>query len=95
MKKLLPIGSVVLLSGGEKHLMIIGVIQTNPEDGMEYDYLACLYPEGFVGQEHMYLFNHEEINRIDAEGFEDEEHDEFRNMLAEAIDNRETDEKTD
>ena len=85
MRDLLPIGSVVLLKGGEKCLMIIGVVQTNPNDGKQYDYLACLYPEGFIGLEYAYLFNHEEIDRIDAEGFTNEEHFIFRDRLAELL----------
>jgi len=86
MKKLLPIGSVVLLAGGDKRLMVMGVVQINPEDGVEYDYLACLYPEGFVGPEHIYLFNHEDIERTEAEGFMDDEFHDFRGKLAELID---------
>ena len=85
MRDLLPIGSVVLLKNGEKRLMIIGVIQTNPADGKQYDYLACLYPEGFVGPEYTYLFNSEDIQQIDAEGFADDEHHNFRAQLAELL----------
>ncbi|MDR0858014.1 MAG: DUF4176 domain-containing protein, partial [Oscillospiraceae bacterium] len=50
-KDLLPVGSVVLLNGADKRLMIYGVLQLNPEDGVQYDYLGCLYPEGYVGLE--------------------------------------------
>jgi len=85
MDELLPIGSIVLLNGGDKRLMIIGVVQINPEDEEEYDYLACLYPEGFVGPEHIYLFNHEDIENVVAEGFTDDEHYEFRDKLLEVI----------
>ena len=91
MKNLLPIGSVVLLDGADKRLMICGVIQVNPADGKEYDYLACLYPEGFVGFEHTYLFNHEDIKRIDVEGLADEEHDAFRAKLAGLLEVQEDD----
>jgi hypothetical protein len=85
MEELLPIGSIVLLNGGEKRLMIIGVLQVNPDDNEEYDYLACLYPEGFVGPEHIYLFNSEDIESVVAEGFTDDEHYEFRDSLLEVI----------
>ena len=88
MKDLLPIGSVVLLNGGDKRLMIIGVVQISPEDGTEYDYISCLYPEGFVGPEHIYLFSHEDIKRVDAKGFIDFEHNEFRKKLTERMDYR-------
>jgi len=95
MKNLLPIGSVVLLDGGEKRLMVIGVIQVNPADGKEYDYLACLYPEGFVGPEHTYLFNHDDIQNVDAEGYVNEEHKVFREQLAELLDERATQDAVD
>jgi len=85
MRDLLPIGSVVLLNDGEKRLTIIGIIQTDPTDGKQYDYLACLYPEGFIGLEHIYLFNHEDICNVDAEGFTDEEYRTFRGNLSELL----------
>ena len=86
MKELLPIGSIVLLTGGDKRLMIIGVVQINPDNNNEYDYMSCLYPEGFAGPEHIYLFNHEDIEHIIVEGFTDDEHYEFRDKLAKYID---------
>ena len=82
MENLLPIGSIITLTGGEKRLMICGIVQENPEDGKRYDYLAFPYPEGYVGEEHIYMFNHEEIKRVDAEGFMDEEYHVFREKLA-------------
>jgi len=90
MRDLLPIGTVVMLNNGEKRLMIFGVIQINPADGKQYDYLACLYPEGFIGPQHTYLFNHEDIESIDAEGFTDEEHKTFRSQLADLLQEQES-----
>lgn len=82
-KELLPIGTVVLLKDGEKRLMIIGVKQTNEEgEGKEYDYLGVLYPEGFIGADFQYLFNHEDIEEVIARGFEDAERDSFIEKLA-------------
>ena len=46
MDKYLPIGSVVLLKNGRKKIMIYGRKQMHVETGEEWDYLACLYPEG-------------------------------------------------
>ena len=89
MKNLLPIGSVVLLEGGEKRLMIIGMIQINPDDGKQYDYLACLYPEGFVGFEYTYLFNHKDIEKTYSQGFIDEEFYAFHEKLAELFGDQE------
>ena len=70
---LLPVGSVVILKGGEKRLMVCGVRQTNNDDGKEYDYIGVLYPEGFIGDDYRYLFNEEDIQEVFFRGFEDEE----------------------
>jgi hypothetical protein len=82
-KNLLPIGSVVLLKGAEKKLMIIGVKQTNTDTGTEYDYLSVLYPEGNLGGESQVMFNHEDIQDIFFRGYEDEEREEFLQKLEE------------
>ena len=60
-KNLLPIGSVVLLKGGEKRLMICGRIQTRAGSDRVYDYSACLYPEGITGPAGMYFFDREAV----------------------------------
>ena len=82
-KELLPVGSVVLLKDGEKRLMINGIMQTDAGgSGKEYDYLAVLYPEGHIGEEFQYLFNHDDINEVLFRGFEDEERVEFLSKLS-------------
>lgn len=82
-KDLLPIGSVVLLRDGEKRLMISGIMQSDASgDGQEYDYLGVLYPEGHIGEQFQYLFNHEDIQEIFFRGFEDEERRDFLEKLA-------------
>lgn len=58
-KNLLPIGSVVLLRGGEKRLMICGRIQTRAGSDKVYDYSACLYPEGITGRPAVRFANRE------------------------------------
>lgn len=81
-KELLPIGSIVLLKDGEKRLMIDGVMQSNEGgNGEEYDYLGVLYPEGHIGDQFQYLFNHEDIDKIIFRGYEDEERDNFIKKL--------------
>lgn len=82
-KDLLPIGSIVLLKDGEKRLMINGIMQ-NDAGGTKknYDYLGILYPEGHIGEDFQYLFNHEDINEIIFRGYEDEERIEFLKKLA-------------
>ena len=82
-KDLLPIGTIVVLKEGEKRLMIIGVMQSEASaNSKEYDYLGILYPEGHIGEQFQYLFNHEDINEIVFRGFEDKEREEFLNKLS-------------
>ena len=71
---LLPVGSIVLLKNGEKKLIVVGIMQSNAdENGQEYDYLGFLYPEGHIGNQFQYLFNHEDIKDVIFRGFEDDE----------------------
>ena len=82
-KKLLPIGSIVLLEEGEKRLMISGIMQSDASgNGEEYDYLGVLYPEGHIGDQFQYLFNHKDISEIIFRGFEDDERVEFLEKLS-------------
>lgn len=82
-KDLLPIGSIVVLNEGEKRLMISGIMQSDVENpDKEYDYMGLLYPEGNIGDQFQYLFNHSDIAQIVFRGFEDEERTEFLKRLA-------------
>ena len=79
MGKYLPIGTVVLLKNGSKRVMIYGRKQIHVETGQEWDYLACLYPEGNINEEFMYLFNHDQIDKVFYLGYKDEEELKFSN----------------
>ncbi len=72
-KKLLPIGSVVMLKGGQKRLMICGRIQTMAGNDVIYDYSGCFYPEGIVDPKKMSFFNADDIENIYFIGFQDPE----------------------
>lgn len=80
-KGLLPIGSVVLMEGASKKLMICGVKQTDNTEDILYDYIGVVYPEGNMGEGTQFLFNHEDIAEVFHRGFEDEERDEFIDKL--------------
>lgn len=80
-RKLLPVGSVVLLSGATKRLMIIGVRQTDKNTDIEYDYMGIFYPEGNMGEER-YLFNDEDIAERVFIGYSDPERESFLEQLA-------------
>ncbi|MBO0958730.1 DUF4176 domain-containing protein [Neobacillus sp. MM2021_6] len=77
MDKYLPIGSVVLLEGGTKRVMIYGRKQQELNTNKIWDYIACLYPEGNINEQYMYLFNHDQIDKIYFIGYQDEEEFEF------------------
>ena len=81
MEKYLPLGSVVLLEGGDKRVMIYGRRQKAVADDAEWDYIACLYPEGNLDDEHSYLFNHDQIERLYFIGYQDDEELEFHDAL--------------
>ncbi len=73
MKKYLPIGSVVLLKDSQKRIMIIGVKQKQANSDKIWDYCACLYPEGIIDPEQLFLFDAEQIERLYFVGLQDGE----------------------
>ena len=79
--ELLQIGSNELLEGAEKKLMIFGVGQTQLEENKDFDYIGVVYPEGNMGEGSQFLFNHSDIEEIVFRGYEDEERDNFLEML--------------
>ena len=84
--ELLPIGSVVLLNNSEKRLMVMGFCQAKPEDiNTVYDYCGCLYPEGYMDAENVYLFNHEQIAQVFSLGYMDVEQFEFRDRITQVL----------
>lgn len=84
-KELLPIGSVILLKGNIKKLMITGIkIAKEDEPENFYDYMGVLFPEGYVGDGSNFLFNHSEINDIVFRGYDNPERQSFINLMEEA-----------
>ncbi|MFD2658124.1 DUF4176 domain-containing protein [Gracilibacillus thailandensis] len=95
METLLPNGTIVLLKGGNKRLMIYGRkqlvtgeekedLQAQEEEITEqtmYDYIGVPYPEGYINQEYTYVFNHSDIIDIIFQGYEDQEEEEFQKIL--------------
>lgn len=80
--KYLPVGSIVLLTGGTKRLMVTGYcMQTEERPGVIYDYSGCLYPEGVIRSDVTSVFNHDQIERIDFVGFTDDEGKSFTDEL--------------
>ena len=82
MKKYLPLGTIVTLKETAKKLMIIGRYQISNEK--VYDYSACLFPEGYLGKDQMYVFNNSDIDMVYYIGMQNEEEFAFRKALIEA-----------
>ena len=80
--RLLPIGSVVLLEGGDMPLMIFGRAQTAVDDGRFWDYAAVPYPEGNSDREHTYLFDRGQVRELLFVGFQTEAEEELADHLA-------------
>lgn len=89
-KQLLPIGSVVLLNNGKKHLMIYGVLPIRAEDSQVFDYVGCLYPEGYISSEHCYMFNHKDIDEVIFLGHINSEQQVFSSKLNDFLEAKET-----
>lgn len=85
-KDLLPIGSVVILKGGDRKGMIVGRGQRSVETGEFYDYSACLYPEGVLDSHKLVLFNQDQIESIHFIGFQDKEALDYQKLLNDKID---------
>jgi hypothetical protein len=84
-KNLLPIGSVVLLEGGEKRVMICGRVQGKVGEERIYDYSACCYPEGILNSDEMLFFDHSAIDTVYFIGFQDTEEFAFRTNVLEQL----------
>ena len=86
-EKFLPIGTVVMLKGGTKRVMITGfcAMAENNTEKM-WDYSGCIYPEGALTSKQTCLFDHSQIEKIYHLGLaEDEEEKEFKAKLKEFL----------
>ena len=82
----LPLGSVVLLQGGTRKILIIarGLNVKREDDTYFFDYGGVLYPEGLTGDQMVY-FNHDGIVKVYFHGYSDGEDDAMVTTLDEYI----------
>lgn len=81
-ERFLPIGTVCTLNGINKKIMITGFFGVSYTGMIKmYDYVGYEYPEGMLLQNRSYLFNHEDIEKIDFIGYETNEHEIMNNNL--------------
>lgn len=85
-KKILPLGSVVLLEEGLQKLVVVGrgAIYVDQNTGKDTfaDYMSVLYPTG-LNPETTIFFNHENIDKVLFEGYSDEDEDRFIEVYTE------------
>lgn len=73
-EKYLPIGTVVLLKGGTKKVMINGYCAvTEAQKGKMFDYRGCPFPEGVLESSGVALFDHNQIQEIVHMGYKNDE----------------------
>ncbi|AZB41368.1 DUF4176 domain-containing protein [Bacillus sp. FJAT-42376] len=70
-RELLPIGSVVEIGLVQQALMIYGRKQEQENnENKVWDYVACPYPQGHIGQDTNVFFNHSQIEKLVFKGLE-------------------------
>lgn len=91
-ERFLPIGTVLLLKGGKKEVMITSycIFPTNIQikdgkavkpDQKMYEYGGCIYPEGILDSNMSCAFNHNQIEKILHLGYESEEYQRLSKVL--------------
>ena len=95
--KFLPVGTVVLLKGGKKELMIISYCiipsgeiydKNGKVENMEsrmFDYGGCVYPEGMVTSDQLFAFDHNQIEKIVYMGYQTEIQKKISDALKEGV----------
>lgn len=80
-----PLGTVVLLKGGKKRVMIIGFYPVSKgENSKMYDYIGCIYPEGILTSDKHLMFNHNQIEQVFHLGMVSDEDKNFKMKLSKA-----------
>ncbi len=80
--KYLPLGSIVLLEGGSKKIMINGYCQVAQEKPDKiFDYRGCPFPEGIMDDKGVALFDASQIKEVCFEGFKNSDSIDFLDKL--------------
>jgi hypothetical protein len=87
MKRFIPLGSIVSLTGSEKRFMITGYMQREVESEKIWDYCACFFPEGNVDAHQAILFDEGQVDKFFFVGLQDSESMEFHEKLSLSLDN--------
>lgn len=79
---LLPLGTIVKLKDHEVlDFMIIGYYPVKEDTRQLFEYSSLLYPQGFLNQGQIFMFNSEDIEGVAFKGYSDEESEEYRDGI--------------
>lgn len=78
---LLPLGTVVLLKGATRKIVIIGYYPQEEGNDKIWDYFGCAYPMGVIASNQSLLFDTVQIEKVIYMGYCDNENEEFRREL--------------
>ena len=63
--KYYPIGTIIVLKEGTWPLMIYARKQKTTKKSDEiYDYVGCLYPQGYIDNNYIVFFQHEDVDTV-------------------------------
>ncbi len=82
---ILPVGSVVMLNGGNHRLMVTGYAQKLQDSDELYDYVGCLWPEGHTSPDKNYVFNQDAIDTVYFLGYQTDGQQVFAAKLSAAL----------
>ena len=76
LERYLPLGSIVVLNGSVKKMMITarGLMAPVGEENKVFDYGGIFYPEGVMGDK-MAFFNQKDIYKVVFQGYSDADDD--------------------
>lgn len=83
--ELLPVGSIVLLKGAKRNVVIIGFGAIEEGSSEVWDYLGAAYPIGVISSNKNLLFNRNQIEKVVFTGYVDSEDIELRKEINESI----------
>lgn len=84
-KEILPLGSVVLLKGAERYIVVMGYLMREEGEDKIWDYMGCAYPVGAISSNSTLMFDAKQIDKVIFEGFSDEEGETFRKKVYDSI----------
>lgn len=77
-----PIGTVVVLKEGTWPLMIYARKQMAKRNSNTiYDYVGCLYPQGYVDNDYTVFFQHKDIDKVLHYGMKSKPEEEMEKLL--------------